>query len=236
MELFSHESLKKLMKKQKGVCVSIFMPTHRTPIERQKNQIRFKNLLREAEKTLITMKIPKQNICDFLEPAHNLFREMLFWGNQSEGFALFLSQEVFSPYRLPIKFSELVVVTDRFHIKPLLPILSGDGRFYILAISQNEVRLFQCTRHSVNDVDLKEMPRNLAEALKYDDAEKQLQFHTGTPGGRDKRSAVFHGHGDGIDNSKDNILRYFRQIDKGLHELIGDDGFPIVLAGVDYLF
>ncbi|RZB37283.1 MAG: hypothetical protein SRB2_01365 [Desulfobacteraceae bacterium Eth-SRB2] len=182
------------------------------------------------------MKIPKQNICDFLKPAHNLFREMLFWGNQSEGFALFLSQEVFSPYRLPIKFSELVVVTDRFHIKPLLPILSGDGQFYILAISQNEVRLFQCTRHSVNDVDLKEMPRNLAEALKYDDAEKQLQFHTGTPGSRNKRSAVFHGHGVGIDNSKDNILRYFRQIDKGLHELIGDDGFPIVLAGVDYLF
>jgi len=236
MELFSHESLKKLIKKQKGVCVSIFMPTRPTPAESQQNQIRFKNLLREAEKTLITMKIPKQNISDFLEPAHNLFREMLFWGNQSEGFALFLSQEVFSPYRLPIKFSELVLVTDRFHIKPLLPILSGDGRFYILAISQNEVRLFQCTRHSVNDVDLKEMPRNLAEALKHDDPEKQLQFHTGTPGGRDKRSAVFHGHGVGIDNSKDNILRYFRQIDKGLHELIGDDGFPIVLAGVDYLF
>ncbi len=83
MELFSHESLKKLMKKQKGVCVSIFMPTHPTPAESQANQIRFKNLLREAEQALITMKIPKQNISNFLEPANNLLREILFWGNQS---------------------------------------------------------------------------------------------------------------------------------------------------------
>jgi len=236
MDLFSNETLKKLMQKQKGICVSIFMPAHRTPTERQQNQIRFKNLLREAEETLITMKFPQKQISDFLEPAHNLFGEVLFWGNQSEGLALFLSQDVFSPYRLPINFSEMVVVTDRFHIKPVLPLLSCDGRFYILAISQNEVRLFQCTRHSVDEVALKEIPRNLAEALKHDDPEKQLQFHTGTPGGRGKRSAVFHGHGVGIDNSKDNILRYFRQIDKGLHGLIGDDGFPLVLAGVDYLF
>ena len=236
MELFSHESLKKLMKIQKGVCVSIFMPMHPTPAESQQNQIRFKNLLREAEQALITMKIPKQNISNFLEPANNLLREILFWGNQSEGFALFLSQEVFSPYRLPIKCAELVVVTDRFYIKPLLSILSGDGRFYILAISQKEVRLLQCTRHSVNNVDLKEVSRSLAEALKYDDPEKQLQFHTGTPGGSGKRSAMFHGHGVGIDNHKDNILRHFRQIDKGLQDLLGDESFPLVLAGVNYLF
>jgi hypothetical protein len=43
-----------------------------------------------------------------------------------------------------------VVVTDRFHIKPLLPLLSGDGRFYVLALSQSEVRLLQGTRYSVS--------------------------------------------------------------------------------------
>jgi len=42
-----------------------------------------------------------------------------------------------------------VVVSDRFHLKPLLPLLTGDGRFYILALSQNQVRLLQGTRYSV---------------------------------------------------------------------------------------
>ncbi len=79
------------------------------------------------------------------------------------------------------------------------------------------------------------MPQSLAEALKYDTTEKQLQFHTGTPQGGD-RAAVFHGHGAGNDEQKDNILRYFRQVDKGLQELLKHQQGPLVLAGVEYLF
>jgi hypothetical protein len=47
----------------------------------------------------------------------------------------------------------LVIVSERFHVKPLLPLLSGDGRFYVLALSQNEIRLLQGTRYSVEQVD-----------------------------------------------------------------------------------
>jgi hypothetical protein len=36
-------------------------------------------------------------------------------------------------------------------------------------------------------------------------------------------------------DSKENIKRYFRRIDKGLHELVRDERVPLVLAGVDYL-
>jgi len=41
-------------------------------------------------------------------------------------------------------------------------------------------------------------------------------------------------HGEEVDN-KENIQRYFRRIDKGLHELRRDQQAPLVLAGVDYL-
>lgn len=47
---------------------------------------------------------------------------------------------------------------------------------------------------------------------------------------------MFHGHGVGIDDTKGNILRYFNQIDHGLHELLRGERPPIVLAGVEYLF
>ncbi|MBD0390536.1 MAG: hypothetical protein ICV54_29560, partial [Nostoc sp. C3-bin3] len=124
----------------------------------------------------------------------------------------------------------------RFHLKPLMSLLTGDGQFYILALSQNLVRLFQATRFSIREIELEDVPTSIAEALRYDDPEKSLQFHTGTPqGGSGSRAAIFHGHGAGNDEQKDNILRYFRQVNDGLQELLENHKSPLVLAGVDYL-
>ena len=53
MNLLSGDELKTLMERQEGLCVSIFMPTHRKGTETQQNQIRYKNLLRKAEEQLI---------------------------------------------------------------------------------------------------------------------------------------------------------------------------------------
>jgi len=158
-----------------------------------------------------------------------------FWRHQSEGLAIFSSPVMFRHFRLPYGFQELVVVAERFHIKLLLSLLSGDGLFYVLALSQNAVRLLQCSRYSVRPVTPEGVPGSLAEVLKYDEAERQLQFHTGTGTGTGKRAAIFHGQGVGIDDVKDNILRYFQQVDRGLHELLREEQSPLVIAGVDYL-
>lgn len=234
MNLLSRDELEKLMKIQSEPCVSIFMPTAQAGKETQQNSIRFKNLLREAkERLLVNMR--GTEVEKFLEPAQKLLNNSLFWQHQSNGLAVFLSQEVFSRYCLPLDFEGLTVVTDHFHIKPLLPLLRDDGRFYVLALSQNEVRLLHGTYYSVSEVELENVPESLAEALKYDDPERQLQLHTGTPGARGRRAAIFHGHGVGTDDDKNNILRYFRQINKGLHGLLKEERAPLVLAGVDYL-
>ena len=58
-----------------------------------------------------------------------------------------------------------MVVTDNFHIKPLLPLFTGDGHFYILALSQNEVRLLSGTRYSVSEVEIGQVGGSLAEAI-----------------------------------------------------------------------
>jgi hypothetical protein len=188
-----------------------------------------------AQERLTEMEVSSQDVHELLAPMEKFLRDGLFWKHQSDGLAIFLSAGFFRYYRLPYSFDESVVVTDRFHIKPLLSLLTGDGRFYILALSQNKVRLLQCTRHSVSEVDLGDVPASLAEALRYDDSERQLQFHTTGPTGKGKGAAIFHGHGVGIDDAKVNILRYFRQIDQGLSGLLKGEQIPLVLVGVDYL-
>jgi len=47
---------------------------------------------------------------------------------------------------------------------------------------------------------------------------------------------MFHGHGTGKDDAKNNILRYFQQVDQGLRNILKEGPAPLVLAGVDYLF
>ena len=83
--------------------------------------------------------------------------------------------------------------------------------------------------------DLEGMPKSLADALKYDELVKQVQFRTGigVGGARGERAAMFHGQS--ADDAKDRILRYFRQIDQGLQDFLREEQALLVLAGVEYL-
>ncbi len=153
MALFSINELKYLVDTPDSICVSIYMPTIKLGAETQQNPIRFKNLIRAAEEQLIKNGLRPQDARDLLQPAQEL-DQYEFWQHQSDGLAIFISQDMFSYYCLPLNFEELVVVTDRFHLKPLLSLLTGDGQFHILALSQNQVRLFQGTRYSVNEIEL----------------------------------------------------------------------------------
>ena len=237
MNLLTRDELRTLIEIQENPCISIFMPTKRAGAEIQENPIRLKNLLRETEKRLLNNGLRASATTEFLEPIQELLKERPFWQHQSDGLAIFLSEGFFSRYRLPLHFEDLAVINKRFYVKPLLPLFMDDGRFYILAISQNAVRLLNGTHYSVSEINLENIPKNLAEALKYDNPERQLQFHTtGTAQGRGERTAMFHGHGSGIDDAQDRILQYFRQIDKGLQELLRNEKAPLVLAGVDSLF
>ncbi|MHB8771716.1 MAG: baeRF3 domain-containing protein [Syntrophales bacterium] len=235
MNAFSQDELTALMGKHQGLCVSIFMPTYRTGAESQQNPIRFKNLLRTAEEKLLAGGLRPQESKALLESAQALPGNVLFWRRQSDGLALFLSSDLFRSYCLPEPFAELVVVADTFHIKPLLPVLGGDSRFYILALSQKEIRLLEGTGNSVQAIELETLPKSLAEALKIDGFDKQVRFRAGSQSGA-SGMAMVSGHGGVADDTKDNLAKYFRLIDRGLRDFLKDERAPLVLAGVEYLF
>jgi len=235
METLSKDDLKALVQKRKDLCISIYMPTHRSGVETQQNQIRFKNLIREAEERLVASGMRIQDARSFLEKAQGLVNNVLFWRQQRDSLAFFLSSDLFLHYNLPVNIPDLLVVTDRFHLKPLLPVLSRDERFYLLALSQNEVKLYEGTRLSLREVVMEGLPQGLTEALQVDEPEKQVRFRSGGAGGGE-RGSMMSGHGAEIGDTKDNLLRYFRQVDRVLRETLKDERIPLVLAGVDYLF
>lgn len=233
---FSRDDLQKLMEEREGLYVSIYMPTYKVGKEIEQNSIRLKNLLNQAEEDLTGRGMGAADAQAMLASARALIDDRSYWQHQSEGLAIFIAQDFTRAYRLPIGFREEAIVEDRFYLKPLLPLFSGDGLFYILALSQNQSRLFQATRDSVEALSAEEIPDSLAEALRYDDLEPQLQQHTsGAPNTPGNDPTIFHGHAIGRDDNKQDILRYFRRIDSGLAEMFGEERAPLVLAAVEYL-
>jgi len=242
IDALSRGSLQALMEFQNGPCISLYMPTDRTGVERQQDQLRIRRLVREAASLVATREhLRAAELEDLLEPMRALLDNERFWLHASDGLAIFCAPRVFRVYRLPFGFTERVVAGDHFYLKLLLPLLSDDGSFYILALSHNAVRLLASTHYSVEEVKLPEqVPTSLADFLKYEERENDLQSHSsasfGTMGKGGRHPSVFHGQGVGIDEAKDDLLRYFQHIDRGLHELMKEETTPLVLAGVEYLF
>jgi hypothetical protein len=235
MDQFTKEDLKELIDGWAKRCVSLYLPTHRAPVEGRQDLIRFKNMVRAAEERLVGDGLRGAEAKEFLAPVSRLLDDPAFWQYRGDGLAVFRSNDTLRHYRLPMHFDELVVVAPRFHLKPLIPLFTEDAGFFVLALSQNALRLIQGNRFCAWELELGNIPTNLADALNNDDPERQLQFRGKASSGAGRGNAVAFSHG-GVECCKEDIHRYFHLIDKGLKELIRPAGTPLILAGVEYLF
>lgn len=240
MENLTLDQLKVLAQQASGIHVSMFLPTHPAGQDALQDPIRYKNLVRDAERQLLEGGMKPREASAFLEPAQALMEDTTFWQHQRDGLAVFIGEDDFHYYHLPFQVEELLVIAQSYYVKPVLPLFTNNGHFFILAVSQNAVRLFEATRHTISQMDLpEETPESIDEALQLDDPEKQLQFHTGTASasaGGGQRAGVFHGHGGGGgEEKKEELERYLNLLDTALKPVWREQQAPLVLAGVDYL-
>ena len=238
MSRLSREDLRYLHESAEPPCVSIYLPTHRAGAETQQNPIRFKNLLKQAEEKLRAGGW-EDHVEEVLGASRRLVDDFDFWQHQRDGLAVFLAPGVEKRFRLQRSFEELAIVGERFHFGPLLPFLTGDGKFHILALSQKRVRLLEATRDSVHELDLHDIPESLQDAVGYDWEERSLQFHSGTAGNTGpaggRRRAMFHGQNVGEENEQEEIQKFLHLVDNGVRKLLQNHEEPLVLAGVEYV-
>lgn len=234
MDILTRSQLRDLLLHHGAPTVSLYMPTH--PGGSEQDAIRAKNLLRSAEELLLSGGLAVRDVRKLLDATRRHFEDPLFWRKQCNGLACFLAPNFARQYRLPLAFAELVVVANQFDLRPLLPLLCSDGRYYVLALSQNNIRLFQGTAHSIDAVDLTGVPTSLAETLKFSDRSTPTRLLARRPGGAGEWGRAFHGEGVGVVDLKDDLLDYFQQIDRGLHDFLRTEHVPLVLASVAHLW
>jgi hypothetical protein len=189
MDILNAHDLLRLADQRGGTRISIFLPTHRSGPQTERNRIRLKNQLKHAHHALRADSIPSGQIDALLQPRHRLLDLVGLWDQPSDGLALFLGPDGPHHLRVPLRLPELVTVGDRFVIRPLLPLLSAGGHFYLLALSQDEIRLFHSTQVSLDQVQLDGLP--LAVWLTMPRRRPQVHAFLADPGGTRAR-AVFH--------------------------------------------
>ena len=107
------------------------------------------------------------------EPVEKLLDDSNFWRHQSEGLALFISKDFFRSYTLPVDFGELSYISNHFYLKPLVPLFSGDERFYLLSLQPDKVRLFEATRYRCDEIDIEDkVPSQLEDRVGHDFEER----------------------------------------------------------------
>lgn len=221
MDLLTKEDLGVLLEKRGQNLVSIFMPTFRTGLAAEENPLRLGALLSAAEERLSEQGMNAARAERLLESARDLLEDLEFWRQPEDGLAVFLAPDGFlRHYRAPLLFDERVVVGAHFHIKPLLPIFTGEGHFYMLLLGRQEVRLLHGTREDLRDVALEGVPDALAKLLRPGSARRALAGS----GVRGAGNAPLEGESPTL---RDRL----HEVDRSVGELLQEEPVPVILSG-----
>lgn len=231
MKTVNQAELNRLVQDRQPPCVSVYVPFHRGMV--RENEVRWRTAFAEATQQLVAGGMSRDDANDLLAPVRKP-TDNTFWSQPIDGAAAFVARDFSFMTSAPMGIPEKVIVADRFHLIPLLLMLNGDDVFYVLAISQNHVRLFQGTRESLVEVELTNVPENLEAALATHDRDNVLNYHT-RPNSAGRFEAIFHGHGVGIDDKKSDITLYFQIVDRALQPYLRGKSAPLVLAAVEFL-
>lgn len=232
MDPVTSSDLRLLNQTSPGPRVSLYLPTHPQGPEAPQDEIVLRHLLDEAEDGLIAHGMRPVTARQWLAPARQLPQDDLFWRERSQSLAVFVTEGLFRAYRLPDPVESLVVVNRRFQIRPLVALMAGNCRYLVLALSLNQVQLFEGTRFDFHVRDVLGLPGKMREALDYTSVDRGSQVHSAATVGKRKQRAVFHGQGGVRETRKNDIAAYLRQVEHALARHLRDEHAPLLLAGV----
>lgn len=232
MYLLKKDELKELINKNANTYVTIYLSTHDSGKEIRQDPIRLKNLLKKAEEQLRKNDIPETQIEKILKPAYDLIPNGDFWSKGDQGLALFLSDTYSKILKLPEKFTEVVTVNSRFHLKQLLPFFTNDKRFFVIAVSENDVRVIKCTKYSCEKITIDGMPTSMKDALSYIDETSTGRDIPYKGTGKNKGNTNILSGGKGGNEELDNRRKYqyFRELNKYFSEFFREDIAPVIVA------
>jgi hypothetical protein len=164
-----------LLADHQSPCVSIYFPAQRAAPPANQNQVRFRDLLDKAQQQL-KEKFPNRFGKAVLQRLHTIPREQLGEGPH-DGIAIFASPDYLQVIDLQRSVDDLVVVSDSFHVKPLIRTMQHGDRYEILCYSPKRIRILDGTELGVSELPLRSVPANIFEAHTVPVAGAKMDHH-----------------------------------------------------------
>ncbi len=234
MDTFTEDDLRDLVSVHFDHCVSIFMPSFRAGSDLQQNPIRFKNLVAAAMEKMISQGLRSVEAETLLAPLKRILQNSNFWQHQTDGLAAFIAPGTTKIFRLPALLPETLMVGRSFYLKPLLSLLSGNTRFYLLDLEIKRVRLFEGSRLTFTHYESEKIPLSLDDSLGLDRMEKYTQISS-APSSNDNRNITIFGYGPQTNKQKLNIKNFYHRVSDAIKLILQDSNDPLILGGIDYL-
>ncbi len=216
-----------------GPFVSLYQPTHKHSPENKQDPIRFKNLIKEIEKSLGKL-YPKREKQPILDVFNQIANDTRFWNYTHDGIAVFYAngQAIVYKFNRPVK--ELVLVSNSFHIKPLIRKYQSSDNYHVLGLNREGFTLFEGNRYGVEEVVLDEdIPNNIVEVLGEDFSSTYISNRYGSNKGSNLGKGNYHGHGDKSKIVSSDTEKFFRFVDKAILENYSKiEKIPLVLVSL----
>lgn len=201
-------------------CVSIYLKTTPLTQEISASRIEFANLIREARNQLEVSDFDKRRLAVLSEQLNDLVDDNEFWRFQANSVAVFATPDALRTYRLANDLVSMVQVADRFHLKPLFRATTFPHSAFILALSENAVRLVEM-HADLPPVTVKVpgLPKDAASSV----------------GKSTLNDRAFSGRIHGSEGQNVRFQQYVRQVDAALRPILAGRETPLILASTDRL-
>ncbi|GFE82693.1 hypothetical protein GCM10011487_46930 [Steroidobacter agaridevorans] len=227
MRQFSTHQLLSLLDKHGPPCISLYQYTHRHHPDSLQDPIRYRNLLREMESSLL-QKYDRKEVRPLLEKFQPLSHDGEFWNHRTDGLAMLAAPDMFEVFELQRPVQENLIVADTFYLKPLLRISQSADRFQILCLTRDRAQLYEGNRDAVDPVELIDTPGTITEALGADLTQQHQSVRSAAG-----QTPIYHGVGqkkEEVDRDRD---RFFRAVDRGVMENHSKPtGLPLMLVAL----
>ena len=216
-DLPTREELGRLLDGQDPSSVSIYVPTEPAS-DGTAERIAFRNLSGEAIRQLREGDATKAQVNAVQESLAALDLEEEFWRHQARSLAVLATPRSIATYRLANRLSEIVEVSDRFHVKPLLRAQTFPQVAVVLALAQGSVRLIEVEPEMApSEVRVPDLPSDVASAA------GRASISDRAPTRRIQ----------GSEGQKVRMRGYARQIDRALRPFLNGLDVPLMLAAAE---
>ena len=216
VDLPTQADLEALIHDRGPARVSLYLPTTPLTQQAQADRIALKNLAGEALAQLADH--DKREVRALEELLFDLVDDDEFWAVQANGLAVFATPAGLRTFRLPTRLQPMAEVSDRFHIKPLLRVVTVPQSGFVLALTPDSVRLVEV---------LPDMP---ASAVKVAGMPKDAASAAGRASIKERSPS---GRIQGAEGMKVRLGQYARKVDQALREFLAGRDLPLILVATE---